>query len=406
MIEKLFRILILFTVLNTAAYAYSQPFINYDYITGKTMNLFNVNTKVPFLIITPDARASALGDAGVSSTPDIHSLYWNPAKYAFYDDDILEEKREFFKTAVSYTPWLNENTNYINVTGVFRSNKNHAFAASIRHFGISKTPLSNFYTTQVHFPEHHNELAVDIAYSRKLSNNFSFAVAGRYIYSDIFKEQQIINNSKTKVGQSVAADIALYYQKWFDWNTPMRFAFGANISNIGSKISYIENTDGYFIPINLRLGSSFTFRIFQVSCLSFMVDFNKLLVPTPPIYARDENGQPIIDNDGNYVFEKGRDPHRSVFSGMLYSFSDAPGGIEEELQEIIISTGVEYSYNDRFILRAGYFHEHENKGGRKLYTAGVGMKYNFFAFDFSYSLPVNKTYYLDNVVRFTLAMHL
>ena len=198
----------------------------------------------------------------------------------------------------------------------------------------------------------------------------------------------------------------MYYETDINFDkTPGKFAFGANVSNIGSKISYTENLDKNFIPINLKLGPAFTFNFDDHNALTFLVEVNKLLVPTPPIYARDSLGRPTVDNAGNYEIVKGKDPNRSVVSGMLGSFSDAPGGFEEEMKEFNYGLGLEYWYDKQFAIRGGFFYEHPHKGNRKFFTIGAGFKMNVFGLDFSYLVPLEQKHPLENTLRFTLTFN-
>jgi hypothetical protein len=254
-----------------------------------------------------------------------------------------------------------------------------------------------------------NELALGTSYSRKLSRDFSIAISGRYIYSNLTGGQSA-GGTETIAGQSIAADISTFYTRPISIaDNKSDLSFGMNISNIGNKISYTETITRDFIPINLRLGTDLTTEIDEYNKFSFAIDLNKLLVPSPPLY--DENGDMIA----------GKDPEVSVVSGMFQSFGDAPGEIDEngnpvpgsifkeEMREINISTGFEYWYANQFALRAGYFHEHDTKGGRKYLTFGSGVKYNVFALDFSYLISTSNiggSNPLANTMRFTLVFDL
>ena len=367
---------------------------DYRDVLGQEVN--TITTAVPFLMIAPDARAGAMGDAGVSSSPDINSMHWNPAKYAFMEQD--------FGLALNYTPWLRSLVPDINLsylTGYRRLDDLQTVAFSMKYFTLGDInytdQLGNSLGTF-----RPNEFSLDAAYIRQLGQHLSGAVAARFIYSDLTQGQDAAG-METQAGISYAADVAVYYQRPLEWNTPTQFAAGVNISNMGNKITYTDDVNADFIPINLRFGPSLTFELDDYNSLALMVDFNKLLVPTPPVYERDENGQIVFGDDGEPVIAEGRDPNRSVVAGMLGSFSDAPGGFSEELQEFTISAGAEYWYDEQFAIRAGYFHEHENKGNRKYFTVGLGLKYNVFGLDFSYVIPVAQRSPLENVLRFSLA---
>ncbi len=360
-----------------------------------TSNAFSqrnpITTAVPFLLIAPDARGGGMGDAGVSSTPDVYSMFWNPAKYAFADKD--------FGFGIGYVPWLRGLVNDIglaSVAGYKKFGDKQAIAMSLRYFSMGNVTFTNE-TGQELGDVKPNEWTVDATYARKFSPSFSGAVAGRFIYSNLVPVKYIEN---VRPGTSVAADVSLYYHKELEIKglTSSWFNFGLNISNIGAKISYSSSSvTRDFIPTNLRLGPSFTMDIDEYNRVSISVDLNKLLVPTPPIYATDSIGNPIKGQ-----IAKGKDPNVSVVTGMIQSFYDAPGGFKEELQEWTISPAVEYWYNKLFAIRAGYFYENVNKGDRQFFTIGAGLRYNVFGLDFSYLVPVKSNNPLQNTMQFTL----
>lgn len=351
---------------------------------GKRLN--TVTSAVPFLMIAPDARAGSMGDVGVASSPDINSLHWNPAKYAF-----IKKEMGF---SLAYSPWLRALVNDINLaylTGFKRIDDNSAVAGSLLFFSLGDITFMGDSPEAVLGTYRPSEFAISGAYSRKFSDHISGAVSARFIYSNLTQGQFVLGQA-TKPGTSVAADVAIYYEKDVElFNTDAVFAWGVNISNIGSKISYSDdNLVKDFIPTNLRIGPSLTFDLDDYNRLSFMVDFNKLLVPTPPY------------NPSDTVFV-GYNIDVSVPVGMLQSFYDAPGGLREELNEINIGVGIEYWYDKQFALRGGYFHEHDTKGGRKYFTLGVGLKYNVFGLDFAYLIPTAQKHPLENTLRFTLS---
>ena len=357
---------------------------NYDDLTG---GLNTITTAVPFLLISPDSKAGAMGDVGVATTPDANSLHWNPAKYAFVDDDM--------GFAVSYVPWLRALVPDINLSylaGYRKLNDNEAIAMELRYFSLGDITFTDILGTTIgqYKP---SEFALGTSYSRKLSANFSLAIAGRYIYSNL-TGGQAAGGIPTVAGQSIAADIAGYYTQAIRISgKDVDLAIGCNISNIGNKISYTETAVRDFIPINLRLGTALGTEFDDYNKMSFAFDINKLLVPTPPVY-----------DDGVIVI--GEEPDVSVVSGIFQSFGDAPGGFKEEMREINYSIGTEYWYANQFAIRAGYFFEHDTKGGRKFFTFGSGVKYNVFSLDFSYlinaSRAINGTNPLANTMRFTL----
>jgi hypothetical protein len=358
---------------------------SYDDLTG---GLNTITTAVPFLLISPDSKAGAMGDVGVATAPDANSIHWNPAKLAFVDDDM--------GFSMSYVPWLRALVPDINLSylaGYKKLNDNEAIGLELRYFSLGDITFTDILGTTIgqYKP---SEFALGTSYSRKLSDNFSLAISGRYIYSNLTGGQSA-GGIPTVAGQSIAADIAGYYTK------PIRLggrnvdlAIGGNISNIGSKISYTETAVQDFIPINLRLGTAIGTEFDDYNKMSFAFDINKLLVPTPPVY----------NNDGEITI--GQDPNVSVVSGIFQSFGDAPGGFGEEMREINYSIGTEYWYANQFAIRAGYFFEHDTKGGRKFFTFGSGVKYNVFALDFSYlinaSRSINGNNPLANTMRFTL----
>jgi hypothetical protein len=358
---------------------------SYDDLTG---GLNTITTAVPFLLISPDSKAGAMGDVGVATTPDANSIHWNPAKLAFVDDDM--------GFSMSYVPWLRALVPDINLSylaGYRKLNDNEAIGLELRYFSLGDITFTDILGTTIgqYKP---SEFALGTSYSRKLSDNFSLAISGRYIYSNLTGGQSA-GGIPTVAGQSIAADIAGYYTK------PIRLAgrnvdlaIGGNISNIGSKISYTETAVQDFIPINLRLGTAIGTEFDDYNKMSFAFDINKLLVPTPPVY----------NNEGEITI--GQDPNVSVVSGIFQSFGDAPGGFGEEMREINYSIGTEYWYANQFAIRAGYFFEHDTKGGRKFFTFGSGVKYNVFALDFSYlinaSRSINGNNPLANTMRFTL----
>lgn len=357
-----------------------------------------ITTAVPFLMIAPDARAGAMGDAGVSSRPDANSMHWNPAKYAFAEQEMA--------LAVNYTPWLRNLVNDINLSylsGYARIDELQTVAASLVFFSLGDIQFTSP-TGELEGIYRPSEFAVDVAYARKLGSNISGGIAVRYINSNLTQGQNV-GGQETRPGRALAADVSMYYTRELDWRAyPANFAFGVNISNIGNKISYSDDiVNSNFIPINLRLGPSLSLDLDDYNSIAFSLDINKLLVPTPPIYSRDpETNAPIIDDDGNFVIEEGKDPNRSVVEGMFGSFTDAPNGFQEEINELTYSLGLEYWYDQQFAIRGGYFHEHETKGNRKFFTLGLGLKYNVFGLDFSYIIPVMQRSPLENVLRFSL----
>ena len=349
-----------------------------------------ITTAVPFLAITPDSRAGGMGDAGVGTTADVNSQHWNPAKYIFMESEM--------GVGLSYSPWLRNLVDDINLaylTGYKRLDDVQAISASLRYFALGDIV---FTSDQGEFmgQQSPNEFAIDFAYSRKLSDVISGAVAVRYIRSDL-TGGQLVNGVETNAGNSFAADVAFYYYNEFRRRRQDNaFAAGINIQNIGSKISYTDGDVKDFIPTTLKLGASYTMELDDYNSFSFAVEANKLLVPTPPADSTDYG-------NGDVIWSGGINSDIGVIEGIFKSFGDAPGGFKEEFQEITWSAGIEYWYNKQFALRAGYFYEHENKGNRQFITAGAGLKMNVFALDFSYLLPTQRNHPLENTLRFTLA---
>lgn len=373
----------------------------YNDLLGQDEKVNTITTAVSFLTIAPDARSGALGDAGVASAPDGSSIHWNPAKLAFIEKDM--------GFSISYTPWLRALVDDINLSylGFFKKiDEDQAIGASLLYFTLGEIQFTDDQGGSLGTVSP-NEFALDFAYSRKLGEDFSGGIALRYVYSNL-TAGQIAGGIETKPGWAIAADVSAYYQKDIDFNrTPAKFAAGINISNIGNKISYSESIESDFIPINLRFGPSLTFQLDDYNSLALLLDINKLLVPTPPIYKRDETSSGYVyDDDGNLEIESGKDPNRGVVSGIFGSFTDAPGGFSEEMKEFTISSGVEYWYDKQFALRGGYFYENELKGNRKFFTLGLGLKYNVFGLDFAYLVPIAQRNALENVLRFSLTFDL
>jgi len=365
---------------------------------GQDLN--TITTAVPFLQIAPDARSGGMGEAGVSSSPDANSMHWNPAKYSYIESDM--------GFALSYSPWLRALVSDINLaylTGYKKLANNQVVSGSLLYFSLGDITFTDIQGATIgnYRP---NEFALSGSYSRMLTKNLSGAVTARFIHSNLTQGQSV-GGASTKPGNSIAADIAIYSRHDVEFpNMEGFFAWGLNISNIGSKISYSDdNTQRDFIPTNLRFGPSLTLDIDDFNRLSFMVDINKLLIPTPPIYLTDSiTGQPVYDDNGNQLIFKGMDPNVSVPVGMFQSFFDAPNGFNEEIRELSFAVGIEYWYDKQFAIRGGYFHEDRTKGNRKFFTLGAGLRYNVFGLDFAYLIPTGGQAKnpLENTLRFTL----
>jgi len=353
-------------------------------VTAQEDEPYNViQTAVPFLSIAPDSRAGALGDAGVATSPDIFSMHWNPAKYAFIDGNG--------GFGMSYSPWLRALVPDINLaylTGYYRIDSRQVFAGSLMYSSLGEIQFTNDYG-EYQNTFNPNEFSVDLAYSRLFSQHWSGGVALRFIYSNI-TGGQLVGTTETKSGTAYAADASTYYTTDLKLGTKTgKISAGLNLSNIGSKMSYTSDVDPDFIPINMRLGTTFSIDLDKYNLLSVSFDVNKLLVPTPPTY---EDGEIIA----------GRDPNVSVPVAIFQSFYDAPGGFSEEIKEFAQSIGVEYWYNQQFALRAGYFNESQMKGNKKYFTVGAGFRLSVFSLDFSYLMPFTQNNPLARTLRFSL----
>jgi hypothetical protein len=341
-----------------------------------------ITTAVPFLVISPDARHAALGDAGVATSPDANSTYWNPGKLAF-----IQSK---YGASASYTPWLGKIVNDMSIsylTGFYKINRESAFNLALKYFDMGEITFTNNVAavTGQYSPR---DFSLDGSYSRMLSENLGIGLTARYIYSNLTGTN---SNVDGQAGKSVAVDFGLYYTKELKWKNPSTLSLGGSISNIGAKLSYTDNNNEDFLPMNLRLGSALMTALDPYNSITFVLDFNKLLVPSPPI--RDETGAIIA----------GEDPNRSLLNAMFTSFSDAPNGAKEEFQEIMTSIGIEYWYNKSFAARIGYFNEASNKGNRKYLTLGLGFTKNRFGIDVAYLVPTAKREHpLAETLRFTL----
>lgn len=344
----------------------------------------NIVTAVPFLLITPDARAGAMGDAGVAVPGDVNSASINPSKLAFLDKP--------YGFSVSYSPWLKSLVPDINLaflSGFYRLDDRNTIGASLRYFSLGSIQLTDINQQDLGIANP-NEFAFDVSFARSFGEEFSLGSSVRYIYSNL-ASGQFSSSGQVRAGNAVAVDISgLYKTSTTIFGKQTIFSAGANISNIGTKMSYSDGGENFFLPTNFKLGGASTFMVDEYNSFTLALDFNKLLVPTQPVY----------DSNNNIV--SGKDPNRSVPSGIFGSFSDAPGGFSEELKEVGISTGLEYWYNQQFALRAGYNYQSPMKGDSRYFTLGLGLKYNVFNIDFSYLLADAQTSPLANTLRFGL----
>lgn len=356
-----------------------------------------ISTGMPIILIAPDAVGSAMGDVGVASSPDAYSAHWNNAKFAFADND--------FALSTTYTPWLRNlnvsDMNLLYLGGYKRINKRSTVAASLTYFSLGQIESRTAEGDEngVFNP---NEYALDATYSMKVSQYVSIGATARFLRSDLTNGMTINDGSgytQTKPANSLAADVGFYYEQ--PLNDGQEVALGAFISNLGAKLSYSDDeTNKEFLPTNLRVGGRYSVEMDNYNALSVMLDLNKLLVPTPPL-LQDGEYYGLYSDNNDYM-------RTSAMAGVFNSFHDAPGGMREEMQEVQISLGGEYLYKKTFAARAGYFYEHENKGGRSYATLGFGIKYNMFDFDLAYLIPTNKfsDNPLSNTVRISLTANL
>ena len=357
---------------------------------------------VTSLAIAPDARAGGMGDVGAATDPDVNSQYWNPAKYPF----CIRRSG----LSLNYTPWLRQLVNDIdlaNITGYYRLGDYDALSGSLRYFSLGEVYTSMDDDAMTVKPY---EMAIDVAYSRMLSETFSAGVALRFIYSDPAMKGE--GSEEMKAAHAFAADIALYHNGYLNLGGhESQLGWGLNISNIGSKISYDEGNTSEFIPTNMRLGASLLVPFDEYNTLTIAADANKLLVPTRPTMEQylqtlpEDEREAQKENYGAYrTWLEGEGYYNvSPISGIFKSFHDAPNGFKEEMQEIQWSVGLEYAYNNQFFLRAGYHYEHPNKGNRTYYTVGAGFKMSVFSLDAGYVISTAQSNPLDQTLRFSLA---
>lgn len=378
------------------------------FIINQTINAqdikedFNpVETGVTSLSIAPDARGASMGDLGAATDPDANSQFWNPSKYAFAYSQAA--------VSLSYTPWLRKLVNDIflaNLSGYWKigSGDNQAISASLRYFSLGEVTSNmpgDVGTTSIN----PYEMAIDVGYSRKLSEKFSMGIVFRYIYSDLgYNSTSDVGDNQTGAS-AFSADISGYYTTYpIIGQNECQFSWGWDISNIGSKVSYDRGANPAFLPTNLRIGTSFMFPLADYHTLAISLDLNKLLVPTRPRqkdYTKIEDGVEVPDQEAwQRAYQDWQD--MSPITGIFKSFNDAPGGMSEELKEINYSLGAEYSYNQQFFLRAGYYHESQWKGNRQYFGFGAGFSLNVVRLDASYMLSTAQSSPLDQTLRFSL----
>ena len=350
-----------------------------------------VPVAVPSLQIAPDARGGGMGDIGAATMPDVYSQYWNAAKYPFVNSNA--------GVAFSYTPWLSKLVNDINLMYLsgywkFGNDNLNAISASLRYFSLGNVNIFNQNTDFV-MAVAPNELAFDVAYSRRLSETFSAAVTMRYIRADYST-----GSDETTPGNAFAADIAGYNESYFNLGrSEALLGLGFNISNIGTKISYDGRSTSMFLPTNLRLGASLGLPLDNKNALSFSLDLNKLLVPTPPLPVEGETVEAKQKRVDDYF-------NISPIAGIFKSFGDAPGGFKEEMQEVMWSLGTEYTYDNRFSVRTGYYHENEYKGNRRYFSFGAGFRMSSFQVDAAYLISTAQSNPLDQTLRLSLGFNI
>lgn len=374
-----------------------------------------ITTAVPFITISPDSRSGAMGDAGAGISPDANSQFWNASKLAFAENE--------FEVSLSYSPWLRNLVNDMNLaylSGYYKVNKKSALGVSLRYFSLGSITFTNDVGQEIRDFKP-NEFAFDASYSIQFSDRIAGGITARYINSNLTGGISV-GGADSKPGQAFAVDVSTYYFnddiKISDYDAT--FALGLVVSNIGNKMAYTNAAERDFIPINLRLGPAFTLEFDKTNKLTAAVDFNKLLVPSQPIYGNTALGEP--------EFLAGQNPDVGVATGMFQSFADAPGDpvrdesgvpvvnpdgtyeiksgsvFREELREVTIGGGLEYSYANQFFVRGGYFHEHATKGNRKFVTVGIGVTYSIISIDFSYIIATNRQNPLANTMRFGLRL--
>jgi hypothetical protein len=349
-------------------------------VTGQDTSRNVITTAVPFLTISPDARSAGMGDVGAAISGDANAIYWNAAKLAFQENKI--------GISFSYTPWLAQLINDMSISylaGTKKLNEGEVIGASLKYFDLGEIQLTDQNGGSLgDFNPH--ELALDAVYSRRLFENFSVAVGGRFIYSNLTGQITNNPNSVAKAGITGAADLSMFGRKEIAMSgKPAMLTYGLSITNIGAKLTYSSAEQRDFIPTNFRIGTALTTELDPYNKLTFALDANKLMVPTPGAY----NNQKV-----------------SVLKGWFGSFSDAPGGFNEEMKELIFCMGAEYFYNNVFAARTGYFYENEAKGNRKYFTFGLGLRYKDFIFDVAYLIPRQQQNPLADTLRFTIGLNL
>lgn len=350
-------------------------------VTGADTTFRPIVTAVPFLTITPDARHAGLGDAGAATSPDANAAYWNPAKLVFIDKS--------YGGSISWTPWLGKITNDMwiaHLSGFYKLTREQAIAIGFKYFDLGDF-FARGNNNQDEGTFHPREFSLDLTYSRLLTENLSVGLTGRYIHSNLLGSYSGATFTDTKPGNSVAADVGIYYTTPLKGAKTNSLSLAAVISNIGAKLTYSNEDNKDFLPTNLRLGGAYTTELDPYNSITFILDFNKLMVPSP---RKDRSI-----------------PDKSLLGGLFGSFTDAPDGFSEEIKEITINSGIEYWYNQTFAGRIGYFSESKEKGNRKYMTLGVGFRKEKMGIDIAYLVPTNKREHpLAETIRFSVLFQL
>ena len=353
-------------------------------------DMFNpINTSVTSQSIAPDARAVGFGDVGAATEADVNSQYWNPAKYPFSISRA--------GVGLNYTPWLRQLVSDMDLaylSGFYRIGNYSAISSSLRYFSLGEVYINFNNLSEDNLTINPYELSFDVAYSLMLSEKFSIAAGLRWIYSDLTYNY----SDNSSPGSAFAADLAWYYQDYINLGSrECQLGLGMNVSNIGTKINFGGDDNSEFIPTNMRLGASLVVPVDEYNRFTIAADANKLLVPTYPKQFEGETTEDYQERVQKNYYDI------SSIRGIFKSFSDAPNGFKEELEEIQWSLGAEYSYNDRFAIRAGYHHESANKGNRKYFTVGARFKMSVFSLDAGYVISTAKSNPLDQTLRLTLS---
>lgn len=347
-----------------------------------------ITTAVPILTVAPDARSAALGDAGVAISPDANAPHWNPAKLGFVQNDI--------SVSASYSPWLRNIVNDMSLSylsGYKKLNENSAFSVSLLYFNLGSIQLTDINGRELQ-DFRPKEYTVDVAYGQKLSDYLSLGLGARFIHSNLSSGVTVGSGgtaTTAKAGNTVAADLGIYYNRdLIMGGKNYNLALGGNLSNLGGKIGYTTPEEKDFIPTNLRLGTAFTMELDPYNKITWALDFNKLLVPSP-------TGDRVEDSIRRA---------KNVLNAAFTSFHDAPDGFSEEITEINLSTGLEYWYDNLFAARVGYFYEDPNKGNRQYFSMGLGLRYQKFGIDAAYLIPNDQNNPLAQTIRFSLHFNL